>query len=230
MIERIIGIDEVVGLTPTLGSNEIKMKYYFVIDTDEYAGSFERQMCAYVTGQVGECGVGQKIANHARQKLSKHMLEIFDEFVMQEPDDHGCHRPCKIYPTPGFYNNGLGFEYQAGEEDKAIEAYRNSCIEESQRKVHPADQEDNEKRWLKKAENAEQEFGHYPSYQSVAISFYEEPEDNEIEVMKTRAEDWAKACREQYTEELGGDRWDHGFNITGFRIVIERTVTEERAI
>ncbi|KKK83825.1 hypothetical protein LCGC14_2789530, partial [marine sediment metagenome] len=32
--------------------------WIFIIDTDSYAGNFEREMCAYITGRVGECGVG----------------------------------------------------------------------------------------------------------------------------------------------------------------------------
>ncbi len=36
--------------------------YLFVIDTDTYAGSFEREICAYVTGQIGECEVGKEEA------------------------------------------------------------------------------------------------------------------------------------------------------------------------
>jgi len=36
--------------------------YKFIIDTDQYAGNFEREMCAYLTGTVGECGVGDEFA------------------------------------------------------------------------------------------------------------------------------------------------------------------------
>jgi len=36
--------------------------YIFVIDTDYYAGNFERNLCAYATGYVGECGVGRQMA------------------------------------------------------------------------------------------------------------------------------------------------------------------------
>jgi len=80
------------------------MQYYFVIDTDTYAGNFERPLCAYVTGCVGDCGVGQKEAEQARQELG----DALDDLVGAEPDEHGCWRPVKIYPTPGIYNNGMG--------------------------------------------------------------------------------------------------------------------------
>jgi hypothetical protein len=32
--------------------------WLFIVDTDSYAGNFERCMCAYMTGQIGECEVG----------------------------------------------------------------------------------------------------------------------------------------------------------------------------
>jgi len=104
------------------------MKYYFVIDTDTYAGNFERQLCAFITGMIGECGMGDKIAEIARNQLGTH-VNIFKAIVGFEPDDHGCTRPVKIYPTPGYYNNGFGFEYVDGEEELAKEAYRKRCLE-----------------------------------------------------------------------------------------------------
>ena len=35
-----------------------KNGYGLVVKTNSYAGDFEREYCAYVTGQVGECEVG----------------------------------------------------------------------------------------------------------------------------------------------------------------------------
>lgn len=206
------------------------MKYYFVIDTDEYAGNFERQVCAYITGQVGECEVGSEVAEKARNNIPSKMLEIFDEHVMREPDDHGCHRPCKIYPTPNFYNNGMGFSYITGEEDKAIEAYRKSCIEYSKKNVHLNDKVAFEKRWKDKANNAAKEFGRSPSYQSVAIAFYDEPDDDMIELMKLRAEDFARICKAGKAPDVGGSEFDKGFNILSFRLIEERVVTKEKKV
>lgn len=205
------------------------MKYYFVIDTDTYAGNFERETCAYVTGQVGECGVGQKVAHKNRGNIPEDILKTLDDSVMPEPDKHGCHRPCKIYPTPGFYNNGLGFEFVAGEEDKAIKAYAKYCREESKKKYYAddaANKEHNEK-WLAKADNAANEYGHYPSCQSVAIGFYDKPDSNTIELMKTRVEEFAKSCRQRECVDLGCRYEIGGYNILGYRLVTERTTTEE---
>lgn len=70
-----------------------------VIDTGEYAGNFERRMCAYVTGQVGECQVGEEEAEKAVQVL-KH-LEWIEDHIQHIEDEYGCERPVSIWPTEG---------------------------------------------------------------------------------------------------------------------------------
>ena len=65
----------------------------FVIDTDQYAGNFEREMCAHLTGCVGECGVGDEFVDEGNKKQ-------FIENVIDMPDDHGCYRPVTCYPLP----------------------------------------------------------------------------------------------------------------------------------
>jgi len=88
-------------------------KYLFVIDTDKYAGNFERPMCAYMTGQVGDCGVGDEEAKlfAAEEEDQYH----FEDLLLHEPDDHGCHRPATIWPTPGWWNDGDGEHFHDGE-------------------------------------------------------------------------------------------------------------------
>lgn len=80
--------------------------YLFVIDTDAYAGSFERQMCAYVTGQIGECGIGKEQAQIAQKEIP-HVVAQLEDLVDQVPDDYGCHRPVSIFPTPRWFNHGM---------------------------------------------------------------------------------------------------------------------------
>lgn len=75
----------------------------FVIDTDSYAGNFERDMCAYVTGLYGDCSVGEEIALSVQSELAGYEFD-----VESRPDDKGCFRPASIYPTPGWSNNGNG--------------------------------------------------------------------------------------------------------------------------
>lgn len=203
------------------------MKYYFVIDTDTYAGNFERQTCAYITGQVGDCGVGEDIAEKAEPNIPQKILDIFNENIIQEPDEYGSHRPCKIYTTPGFYNNGMGFVFVDGEEDKAIEAYRDSCIEYSKKNVHPDDKENHRKKWEDKAALAADEYVRNPCFQSIAIGFYKAPDNDVVLLMKQRAEEYAKACREGRAEDVGAMKQDGNYNIIGYRLVIQQTITKE---
>jgi hypothetical protein len=80
--------------------------YVFIIDTDTYAGNFERPLCAHITGQVGECGVGGEQAAKARLEIQEDVLAWFDDLVISMPDDHGCHRPASIWRSPdGPYNS-----------------------------------------------------------------------------------------------------------------------------
>jgi hypothetical protein len=87
-----------------------------VIDTEEYSGNFERDMVAFITGQVGECGVGQDNADRAQDELEPHHLYWFQEHVEPTADDHGVLRPASIAPTPGWYNNGRGKHLRDSEE------------------------------------------------------------------------------------------------------------------
>ena len=83
--------------------------YEFVIDTDAYAGNFEREMCAYVTGCVGDCDVGIGIAERVRDEIEQSdFFDEIDDLVCRLPDDNGCHRPVSTGPTPGFVNDGYG--------------------------------------------------------------------------------------------------------------------------
>jgi hypothetical protein len=72
--------------------------WLFIVDTDSYAGNFERCMCAYMTGQIGECEVGHEYAD-----LFKEEVKDFDfgELVASVPDDNGCCRPTYIFPSKG---------------------------------------------------------------------------------------------------------------------------------
>lgn len=60
-----------------------------VIKTDSYAGNFERELCAWLTGTIGECGVGKEL-------IEPDIEAMFEEIICQIPDDHGCYRPVSI--------------------------------------------------------------------------------------------------------------------------------------
>lgn len=81
-------------------------EYVIVIDTNQYSGNFEREMCAYLTGQYGECGVGDDIAESERKNIKN--IDWWDKNIIQRNDEYGYSRPVKIYPTPNLTNNGKG--------------------------------------------------------------------------------------------------------------------------
>ena len=93
-----------------------------LIDTNEYSGNFEREMVAYITAQIGECGVGQPIAELAEAELTEKQFEWFEENILHKLDDNGCSRPARIAPTPGWSNNGNGVHYH--NEDHPYPAYQ----------------------------------------------------------------------------------------------------------
>ncbi len=96
-------------------------KFLFVIDTDRYSGNFEREMCAFVTGQIGECGVGEEMANAYESAVEDG--PDMDNLVAQEMDEHGCARPATIWPTPGWWNDGVGAHFRDGEGPECKEKY-----------------------------------------------------------------------------------------------------------
>lgn len=61
-----------------------------VIKTNEYAGNFERELCAHCTGQIGECGVGEEYITKENQKK-------FQNIVINRSGEDGCPRPCEIW-------------------------------------------------------------------------------------------------------------------------------------
>lgn len=71
----------------------MKAEYIFVIDTSDYAGNFEREMCAYLTGNIGECGVGDDYAKIFNEEVG---VESFYN-VTSRADEHGCYRPASIW-------------------------------------------------------------------------------------------------------------------------------------
>jgi hypothetical protein len=82
----------------------------FVVHTDSYSGNFEREMTAFITGQIGDCGVGDNEADMFLEDLGEDMKEAFAAIIDQVPDEEHaeCCRPTVIWPTPDRYNNGSG--------------------------------------------------------------------------------------------------------------------------
>jgi len=200
--------------------------YIFVIDTDQYAGNFEREMTAYMTGQYGDCGVGAELISEIESAgLS---ADYFEDLIDTRPDEHGCYRPCKIWQTPGWFNDGLGGHFREGDEEIAKKRHRAECLKKANDPVgvHPNDVERNKKRWLEAAD----EFKKYPAYNSVAIFMTREPTEEEVRVLKQRAHDWTNYVQTKQAcsaESPGTYCFLKYGNIEGFRLIREETTQEQ---
>ncbi len=217
--------------------------YLFVIDTADYAGNFERDLCAYITGCLGKCEVGREEAELFKEETGQEPFEN----VMSEPDDHGCRRPVTIYPTPGWFNHGHGGHFRDGDEVAALADYKratrahysNTCYHgylkawqagegrEGYAKVGWTEEK------LKQACAREEEriteadaltqVSKWPACLSVAISFETKPTDAQIVLMKERAAQFAALPAPTYGGPSRGQRISQ---ITGFRL-IKQTVKRE---
>lgn len=90
--------------------------FIFIVDTEQYSGNFERAMCAYITGQLGECGAGNEYRILYNVDTNNKKRHWFDEVIDSFRDEHGCSRPVTAWETPGWYNRGNG-EYFRNEVD-----------------------------------------------------------------------------------------------------------------
>ena len=64
-------------------------EYKVIIQTNKYAGNFEREMCAFITGHIGECEVGKKFMNNITESEQKILGDIMHK-------GEGCLRPVDI--------------------------------------------------------------------------------------------------------------------------------------
>ena len=74
--------------------------YMIVVKTNQYTGNFERELCAYATGALGECEVGQKAAAAFQDEIEEDFWAISD-LCEHEADDRGCRRPVSIWNMDG---------------------------------------------------------------------------------------------------------------------------------
>lgn len=162
-----------------------------VVDTNHYAGNFERPMVAWMTGCSGDCGAGKEIAEKAEEDLA---VEAISDLVMSTADDHGTRRPATIWPTPGFFNDGMGGHYQDDTDPKLVEeTYLRSVRDYAENHIMRS-YEDKE---YSKAEAdkfiAERpKAGRHPAYKSVAVAFRDRPTDDQFRFMAARAMEYAK--------------------------------------
>ena len=224
-------------------------KTIFVIDTDSYAGNFERDMCAYITGCIGECEVGEEFAQLYLQETGEKYSQ-FDVLLEHRPDDEGCCRPTYMYHTKGWlYDGETGAVPEAEfDQQKANEKYRlytaiyrqNSLDRTEKIDVNNKNSGWDEKTKSKEIDRLKKEIEQCLSektvcprinpYNSVAIFFKDTPSESQIAIMKERAGKFAEAKRMLAEKENWSWCKNYKLTIYGFRLVTETTIAEEVSI
>lgn len=81
------------------------VSHVVVIHTDSYAGNFERRLCAYATGGIGDCEVGEEYREMFNDEMADcqffHNGEMVDftsiaDDYLEHVSDDGCYRPVRI--------------------------------------------------------------------------------------------------------------------------------------
>lgn len=181
-----------------------------VIHTEQYAGNFEREMCAYITGQIGQCGIGKQ---YSLQNMTPY-FQWWSNNIVQEADDNGCYRPVTIYPTPNWFNNGNGGHYKENSPESKnaqkdnyqfLLSYHKPQLDMIQRRLDNQDFdnvtpygwtkkacEENLKRINNEIKEAKTSYNKYPAYMSVAIFVEKMPPKEIMDEFIQRAHDFAK--------------------------------------
>lgn len=73
-------------------------EYILVVQTNQYAGNFERDMCAYMTGLIGDCEVGEERAALYEADGLSPLNELVNRY---RADERGCCRPVAIFAGGG---------------------------------------------------------------------------------------------------------------------------------
>ena len=157
--------------------NTITSKSYkFIIDTDTYAGNFERDMCEYITGQAG--GYEKTDQTELAEQEIPELVKQFKKLIEHIPNDNGYRFPGIIYPNTKYGNDGHS---------------NYALLTDENKKQFP-----------------------YPAYLSVAISFYELPSPELLNVMQERAKKFVM-------KKVG---FNQTVKIEGFRLQVATTVKE----
>lgn len=95
--------------------------YRIVIDTENYAGNFERRMCAFLTGQIGEGSIGEGADLVTKYSSDIKYLDWWNNHIVKKQPVGNYHGKSPVWTsiTPGWWNNGRGLHYREGERLKS---------------------------------------------------------------------------------------------------------------
>lgn len=186
----------------------------FVVDTDTYAGNFERSLLAYVTGQKQDNfhDFDEKTAERVREELPPDVSAYFENNIgwgLDDLDDVPMMSRVIVHSTPGWFNNGMGGHFKEGQEAEAFEDYKKQVAEYKSK--HPGSSLDESPALIK-----------CPSYQSVALFLNEVPPPEILHIMKERA---AAFCKDHL--DIMGDKAPP-IEVLGFRFVEQHVTYVER--
>lgn len=114
-------------------------EWIFIIKTNAYAGNFEREMCAYMTGMIGGCEVGDEEAKLFYEEMGLYggpwegvsvgycyedFQNPFAGIVTSRPDDHGNLRPASICCDWGQGTDAVAIFFSERPIDELIELMR----------------------------------------------------------------------------------------------------------
>jgi hypothetical protein len=191
--------------------------YILVIDTDAYAGNFERQLAGYATGVVDvERYHGTDEAADAERAFPDMVGALRAKSLAVPHHDYGMVTNT-IRATPGRLNNGSGFHYTPGgpevDEDARSRAkqsmtdYFARAHADVRRRLAENDfQPEGPGAWTREAcertlSDAQAsidrtgEFIAWPAYESVAMFFSEPLTAEEMAFVRRRAEEFASTPR-----------------------------------
>jgi hypothetical protein len=186
----------------------------FVVDTDTYAGNFERSLLAYVTGQKQDNfhDFDEKTAERVQDELPPDVSAHFENNIgwgLDDLDDAPMMSRVTVHPTPGWFNHGMGGHYKDGQEAEAFEHYKQAIADYE--KAHPGCDL-----------HASPTLNKCPAYQSVAIFINEVPPPEILSLMKERA---TAFCKDHL--DIMGDKAPP-IEILGFRFVEQHVTYVER--
>lgn len=192
------------------------MNFVLVIDTEEYSGNFERELTAYATGQIGDCGVGVEEADIANEQLQEAFKEEIEQIIGSFLDEHGVRRPCEIWPTPGWFNNGAGGHFREGDLGAAEEHKKHYYASElaklpGQLKSWGWQKEASDAEIAYVKERASRLVCECPAYLSVGIAFETKPSTELIHEIVKRAQEFLCRPKKCSPEEKVAE-------YTGFRL------------
>jgi hypothetical protein len=102
--------------------------YLLIIDTDQYAGNFERELTGFCTGQHN-CTHGDREAEDFDDYIEDNEVDNgWEHKVISNTDNEGHSGVCSIWPTPGRLNNGTGGHRDAAPGETGWPAYESVVI------------------------------------------------------------------------------------------------------